>query len=354
MKLIRNLSVVLAAVILTGLLRRPFDDRLAANMQERNLLPPPIELDTREELGQTALAIALGGLRPLAATMLNIQAHGYWEEQDWYELERSYVTIVALQPRVRYYWDTGSWHLYSNAYADYADKPGLSEGRRKRKQKEFFERGIAFLERGVQQNPQDWRLCRLLGNALSGNWRPQNLERAVECFAQGHAASGAPQLQRSHVYCLSRIPGRKTEAWDACREMWANEGNRRYNTPQTIFFALQSWAGETTYGMEEILGSRRHAAQKLTDYWFRQVEGFPMDGVEEMIRQLCEEFKVPSHLHPLTFPPGKTFDHDPYTRKPYPPHPITGEPRTRTWRSIWMNRPRDGYWAFLRSAEATP
>ena len=158
MKLIRNLSVVLAAVILTGLLRRPFDDRLAANMQERNLLPPPIELDTREELGQTALAIALGGLRPLAATMLNIQAHGYWEEQDWYELERSYVTIVALQPRVRYYWDTGSWHLYSNAYADYADKPGLSEGRRKRKQKEFFERGIAFLERGVQQNPQDYIL----------------------------------------------------------------------------------------------------------------------------------------------------------------------------------------------------
>ncbi len=352
MKLFCNLSVVLAAVILTGFLRRPFDDRLAEDMQERNLLPPPIALDTREELGQTALAIALGGLRPLVAAMTNIQAHGHWEEQDWHELEQSYKTIVALQPRIRYYWDAGSWHLYSNAYADYADRPGLSEGRRKRKQQEFFEKGIAFLERGVEQNPRDWRLCHLLGNALSANWRPQNLERAVECFERGHAESGAAQLQRNHVYCLSRIPERKTEAWEACRRMWDKEGNRRYNTPQTIFFALQSWAGETTYSMEEILGSRMAAAQKLPDYWFRQVEGFPMDGVAETINQLCEEFEVPSHLDPLTFPPGKTFDHDPYTRKPYPLHPVTGEPRTKTWRSIWMNRPRDTYRTYLRSVQA--
>ena len=142
------------------------------------------------------------------------------------------------------------------------------------------------------------------------------------------------------------------EAWEACRRMWTNEGNRRYNTPQTIFFALQSWAGETTYSMEEILGSRMAAAQKLPDYWFRQVEGFPMDGVAETINQLCEEFEIPRDLHPLTFPPGKTFDHDPYTRKPYPPRPVTGEPRTKTWRSIWMNRPRDAYRTYLRSVEA--
>ena len=62
MKLFRNLSVVLAAIILTGFLRRPFDDRLAEDMQERNLLPPPIALDTREELGQTAHSFLSGWL----------------------------------------------------------------------------------------------------------------------------------------------------------------------------------------------------------------------------------------------------------------------------------------------------
>ena len=354
MKLFLNLTVVLATVVLTGMLRRPLDDRLTHDMRERNLLPSPIEMDTREELGQTALAIALGGLRPLVAAMLNIRAHGYWEEQEWYELEQSYRTIVALQPRVRYYWDAGSWHLYSNAYADYSDKPGLSEGRRKSMQREFFDKGIAFLERGVEQNPRDWRLCHLLGNALSAPWRPQDLERAAECFQQGHATSGSPLLLRNHVYCLSRIPGRKAEAWETCREMWADQVNRRYNTPQTIFFALQSWSGETISSPEEILGSRREAAQKLTDYWFRQVEGFPMDGVRDMIDQLCREFKVPERLHPLKHPPDKTFNIDPYTGKVYPPHPVTGEPNPRTWRSIWMSRPRDDYRTHLRSMAVVP
>jgi hypothetical protein len=31
---------------------------------------------------------------------------------------------------------------------------------------------------------------------------------------------------------------------------------------------------------------------------------------------------------------------------------VTGEPRTKTWRSIWMNRPRDAYQTYLRSVEA--
>ena len=352
MNTLRNLSVVLAVIVLTGFARRPFDDSLSESMRERNLLPSPIGIDTREELGQTALAIALGGLRPLMAAMLNIQAHTHWEEQDWHELERSYQTIVSLQPRLRYYWDTGSWHLYSNAYADYSDKPGLSKGRRSRKQKEFFEKGIAFLERGVAQNPEDWRLCQLLGNALSTSWRPQNLERAVECFSQGYSESGAPRLQRSFVYSLARIPERKQEAWRQCRDMWKTEGNRRYNTPQTIFFALQSWAGEKSYSMEEIFGSPRQALQKLTDYWFRQVEGFPMDGVAEAIDTLCSEFEVPKNLHPLAFPPGKTFSHDPFTRKPHPINPRTGEPREKKWRSIWMNRPRDTFRTHLRMTEA--
>ena len=351
MKTFSNLFVVLAVILLTGFARRPFDDRLSEEMQERNLLPPSIEIDTREELGQTALAIALGGLRPLMAAILNLQAHGHWEEQEWYELERKYQTIVSLQPRLLYYWDMGSWHLYSNAYADYSDKPGVNEGRRSRKQKQFFDKGIAFLERGVAQNPTDWRLCQLLGNALSASWRPQILERAAECFGTGYAKSGSLNLQRREVYCLARIPARKEEAWGKCQEMWGNIPNRRFNTPQTIFFALQSWAGKETYSLEEILGSPRQALQKLTDYWFRQVDDFPMDGVAETINTLCSEFEVPKHLHPLTYPPQKTFTRDPHTDKSYPIDPRTGEPREKTWRSIWMNRPRDAFRSHLIETE---
>ena len=77
MNTLRNLSVVLAVIVLTGFARRPFDDRLSESMEERNLLPPPIEMDTREELGQTALAIALGGLRPVSYTHLTLPTTPY-------------------------------------------------------------------------------------------------------------------------------------------------------------------------------------------------------------------------------------------------------------------------------------
>ncbi len=349
MKLARNLSVVLLAIVVVGFARRPLDDHFVESMQERNLLPPPISLDTREELGQTSLAIALGGLRPLVAAMLNIQAHTHWEQQDWYELEQAYRTIVALQPRVRYYWEIGSWHLYSNAYADYSDKPGVTEGRRRLRQKEFFEKGIAFLERGVEQNPRDWRLYHLLGSALSSSHRPQNLERAEECFARGYAESGVPRLQRFHAYCLSRIPARKAEAWEAIHAVWTGGEQHRKPTTQTVFFALQSWAGEAGYGLEDIFGSRVRAAAHLPDYWFRQVEGFPMDGVSETLTQLCEEFEVPRHLNPLLYSPEHVFERNPFTKQPFGTHPLTGKPRTRTWRNLWMNRPRDDYLLHLRS-----
>ena len=134
--------------------------------------------------------------------------------------------------------------------------------------------------------------------------------------------------------------------------MWDNLSNRRFNTPQTIFFALQSRAGKEAYSLEEIMGSPRQSLQKLTDYWFRQIENFPMDGVAEAINQLCSEFQVPEHLHPLAFPPETTFIRNPHTGKPHPINPRTGKPREKTWRSIWMDQPRDSFRSHLRANEA--
>jgi hypothetical protein len=352
MKFLRNIIVVLIALALAGLARLPWDDKVAADLRERRLLPEPINLDTREELGQTGLAIALGGLRPLIASMLNLEAHVHWENQDWYDLEQTYKTIVALQPRVRYYWTTGGWHLFSNAYADYSDRPGLSEGRRKRKQREFFDKGIAFLERGVEANPNDWKLWAELGNALSQNWRPVNLERAAEGFQRGFEFSGHLQLQRQHVYVLSRIPGREAESWEAAQKMWANPQNRRYNSPRTIFYALQSRAGERKFSVEEIFDNRWKAALDLPDYWFRQGEGYPMDGIKELLGELAEEYKISPQIGPLRYPPDKKFIRHPLTGKRFGTNPVTGKPRERTWRTIWMNQPRDYYRHHLRQTKS--
>lgn len=350
MKRIRNIIVVLASLVLVGLAKLPYDERLEADMLERGLLPEPIELDTREKLGQTSVAIALGGLRSVIASMMNIGAHVHWENQEWFELEQDYRTIVTLQPKTRYYWTVAGWHLYSNAYADYESKPGITEGLRKRQQQEFFEKGISFLDGGLAANPNDWRMWAEKGNALSQWWRPRDLDKAAEAYRNAFALSGNLQIQRNHVYVLSRIRGREKEAWEAAREMWAEPRNRRFPSPRTIFYALQHWAqppARETVSVEEIYQSPYTAARDVPDYWFRQKEGYPMYGIPELLQRLSESFQIPESIRPLRFEPNRSFSYHPLTGEPFV-NPATGELRERDWASLWMDEIRHHYQRILR------
>lgn len=349
MKSVRNLIVVLSVLVISGFARLPMDNKTARDLRAQDLLPDPISLDTREQLGQTSLAIALGGLRSLIASMLNLQAHNRFENQEWYELERDYQTIVALQPRTRYYWEVASWHLRSNAYADYDDKPGMTEGLRKRHQRQVFEKGIAFLERGLEHNPQDWRLWAAYGSAYSEIWRPKNLTRATEAFKTAFKLGGRFQHQRFHVYCLCRLPGRQEETWKFAKAMWEVPINRKHRTPRHIFFAMQNWAdppASERWTLEQIYGSRLQALAEIPDYWFRQNQGFPVYGLRSTLEELGEEFQVPPELHPLRFDPEKTFRISPISGKPY--RYRSGAPRSVPWRTIWMTEVRSDFLKALR------
>ena len=353
MKLIRNLVVVFTVLALAGLAKAPFDERLESNMKERNLLPKPIELDTWEELGQTSLAIALGGLRSAITPILNIGATVDWENQEWYELEQKYRTITTLQPQTRYYWTTAAWHLYSNAYADYEDRYDIPDGSRAELQKDFFNKGIGFLERSVEENPEDWMLWKELGQALSQYWRPQDLPRSAEAYRKAHDLGGNLQSLRQNFYVLSRLPGREQDAWEAAQLTWSHEHNRQFLTVRTIYWTMQHWAreqdpNETFIPLEQMFGrpdysleqTRRVALVDLVDYWFRQLEGYPTYGLEEVINRLCRELEVPEELHPFRYSWDRNFTINPLTGESYRAHPRTKRIRPRKWRTIWMDHIR--------------
>ncbi|NJM36475.1 MAG: hypothetical protein HC845_00580 [Akkermansiaceae bacterium] len=66
-----------AALLLFGAARMPYEAALAKELRAARLTPQPLEIGTREKIGQTSSAVALGGLRTLVATFLSLRAYSF-------------------------------------------------------------------------------------------------------------------------------------------------------------------------------------------------------------------------------------------------------------------------------------
>ena len=175
-----------------------------------------MEIGTREHIGQTSSAVALGGLRTLVATFLNLRAFTFFTEQRWADVAETFDTIVDLAPRTRYYWETGSWHhglqcgvLLPERFQAAAAAPprGLAVL--------DHARAGAFLERGIRNNPDDWSLYASLGFLLSDSnkfpaFRDTNATFAAAAEAYRKSAETGKALgyvRRSQLYSLARVAG---------------------------------------------------------------------------------------------------------------------------------------------------
>ena len=100
----------------------------------------------------------LGGMRSLIASIWNLRAYYHFENLDWLELEKNYELITTLQPHTTSYWTTGAWHLHTNASTYYTENEELSPIRQRSMRRLYINKGSDFLEEGVRQNPDDWKL----------------------------------------------------------------------------------------------------------------------------------------------------------------------------------------------------
>jgi hypothetical protein len=125
-KIWRKTGIVAIALLVFGGLRLPFEARLSGELRAAGLFPPPLEIGTRDKIGQTSSAVALGGLRTLVATFFNLRAFTFFTEQRWADVGDTFETIVDLAPRTRYYWETGSWHQSYNAASYYMNDSKLA------------------------------------------------------------------------------------------------------------------------------------------------------------------------------------------------------------------------------------
>ena len=318
MKAWQRNAVLTFSVLAFGAARMPFEAGLAMELRAAGLTPPPIEIGTRDKIGQTSSAVALGGLRTLVATFLNLRAFTFFEEQRWDDLAETYDTIVDLAPRTRYYWEAGYSHLAYNAASYYINDSTLPSLRRREAWRAAIYRGRAFLERGIRNNPDDWSMLANLGFLLSDSnkflaFRDPNKSFAEAADAYRRSANTGNALgyvRRAEFYSLARVKGKEQESLAIARTLYAEQRNR-VPTMMMLLLVLEAHenpAMDTAKRAIEIFGTPEKAYEALSSHWQRTREHFPVYGVAAGLETLEKMLNVPEEQsifkQPLQAPAG--------------------------------------------------
>lgn len=296
MKRHHKLPILALGLLAAGGLRATWEAPFTAELRADGLLAKPVALGTREKIGQTSSAVALGGLRSLVATFLNLRGYSFFEARRWDDLADTFDLIVDLAPNTSYYWETGSWHLAYNAASDYLYSEEMPALRRREAWRASIQRGRNFLEQGVRTNPDNWQIRLTLARLLSDPNKLVDYPAAAAAFkAAADTGQAPPFVRRNEFLALARSPGRESEALELGRQLHANPANR-VAALNSVMVALECRADPKRPPKEVaigIFGSARSAYQALCDYWLRVRERFPLDGIAPALQGLEEELAIP-------------------------------------------------------------
>ena len=103
MKFYRKIITLFALLLLAGTVKKPWEAAIGADLRHDKLLSEPLNLTTRESIGQTSSAVALGGLRSVVASFWNIRAYTSFEESNWVKLEDQFVVHANSVERLTTY-----------------------------------------------------------------------------------------------------------------------------------------------------------------------------------------------------------------------------------------------------------
>lgn len=222
--------VVLLNVALFGAAKLPAERALSAAQRRLQLRAVAFDLGLREQIGQLGFIAALSGFRSLIADALFVQAHVAWERTEWGRVLLLFQQVTTLQPRAILFWDMAAWHMAWNAStAAMNDSTQPRLALRVKAQREYFQLGKDFLERGIRNNPD----CPQLYEAMARLCRDKygDHEHAAEFFGKAAGLPGAPDYtKRFAAYELSQCKGREWEAYDRLHSLYSAGDNERLPT----------------------------------------------------------------------------------------------------------------------------
>ncbi len=224
----RSLAVILLAVFGAAVL--PLQIRLAEEAKAANFRKTALSLDLRERIGQMGFLAALSGFRSPLAAFLWIEAHSAWENTEWGRMAGLFDTVTTLQPRSLLYWDMAAWHMAWNAsVAAMQDEKQPSEALRIRAQRQYFNLGRDFLERGIRNNPDHYQLYLQLGVLLRDKFEDHCA--AADAFMRASEFPDAPPYcRRFAAYEMAKCEGREREAYELLKKLYLEGDKQRLPT----------------------------------------------------------------------------------------------------------------------------
>jgi hypothetical protein len=215
----RFIAIVLLGVF--GAILLPFQNSLYKEQRAANLRATTLDMSLREQVGQMGFIAALSGFRSPLAAILWIEAYTAWEKTEWGRMAGLFNTATTLQPRSVTYWDQAAWHMAWNAsVAAINDKEKQpSEALRIRNQRQFFELGREYLERGIKNNPDSAYLNFAMGTLLRD--KLEDFCKASEYFLKASEIKGAPSYYaRMAGYAMAKCPEKEQEAYDLLKKLY--------------------------------------------------------------------------------------------------------------------------------------
>ncbi len=235
----RRLLLALGLLAVFGAAKLPVERALYAEQRASYFHGGRLSIDMRERLGQDGYLAALSGFRSVVADLLWIEANTAWQRTEWGKMKVLFDNVTALQPRTVMFWDMAGWHMAWNAsVAAFNDPKQPSEALRIRAQRQYFELGRDYYERGVKNNPDRWQMYGRLANLYQDKLN-QPCE-AAENYAQAAKIEGAPAyMERFAAYRLAECPGHEREAYETLRELYQRGEEQRLPTLLTKLRELQ-------------------------------------------------------------------------------------------------------------------
>ena len=222
--------LVLCALLLFGAAKLPLERSVSAGDTRNNAAVLRLGLDLREQVGQLGVLAALSGFRSVIADFLFIQAHVAWERTEWSRVLLLFRQVTTLQPRSTLFWDMAAWHLAWNASAaalNDESQPRLAL--RRKAQREYFDIGKDFLERGIANNPEKPQLYEALARLYRDKYADH--EQAARYFELAASKPGAPSYARRFAaYELSHVEGRAREAYERLLHLYREGEKERLPT----------------------------------------------------------------------------------------------------------------------------
>jgi hypothetical protein len=195
-----------------------WEQRMAREQNQLRYEGAKVTIALRDQLSQGLAIAVLAGMRNIVADLVWLETVTAWMQQDWWRMAATIETCTALQPRAPMFWDMGGWQLGWNASISSGIDANkyASELQRKKAERFWIERGKDFFLRGLQHNPDYWRLW--FSTALLYDQRLKDWKTAATYYQRASEVTGAPiYLERApaHMYDRAHLndPAQEYAEW---------------------------------------------------------------------------------------------------------------------------------------------